>query len=57
MTRAQINAWGEQTSSAFKLSMFPGDHFFIHADEKLLLQTLARELSEVITGKSALSQK
>jgi medium-chain acyl-[acyl-carrier-protein] hydrolase len=51
MTRAQLNAWGEQTSSAFKLSMFPGDHFFIHADERLLLQTLARELSEVITRK------
>ncbi len=52
MTRAHINAWGEQTSAAFRVSMFPGDHFFIHADERLLLQTLARELSEVINRKS-----
>ena len=46
MTRAEVKAWGEQTSGAFRISMFPGDHFFIHADERLLLQTLARELRE-----------
>jgi medium-chain acyl-[acyl-carrier-protein] hydrolase len=51
MTRAQIAAWEAQTSSAFRLCMFPGDHFFIHADERLLLRTLARELSDVISRK------
>jgi len=47
-TRTQIAAWGEQTSASFRITMFPGDHFFIHADERLMLQTLARELREVI---------
>ena len=32
--------------------MFPGDHFFIHANESLLLQTLARELREVVVESS-----
>jgi len=52
MTRAQIAEWGEQTSASFRISMFPGDHFFIHADEALLLHTMARELSEVISRNS-----
>ena len=49
ITRAQVKAWGEQTSAGFRISMFPGDHFFIHANESLLLQTLARELREVVS--------
>ena len=49
MTRAHVKAWGEQTSGAFRISMFPGDHFFIHTDERLLFQTLARELRETLS--------
>jgi medium-chain acyl-[acyl-carrier-protein] hydrolase len=48
VSRAQLTEWGRQTFAAFRVSMFPGDHFFIHADVRLLLQTLARELQEVI---------
>lgn len=37
-------AWGEQTTSSFELEMFPGDHFFIHSAQHLLLQSIAQKL-------------
>jgi medium-chain acyl-[acyl-carrier-protein] hydrolase len=43
--RARLAAWGAQTTSTFRLHLLPGDHFFIHTAESLLLNTLARELS------------
>lgn len=51
VNRAQVAAWEEQTSASFRVSMFPGNHFFLHANERLLLQTLARELQGVINRK------
>lgn len=40
-----LEAWRNQTSAAFSLQMFPGDHFFLHSAQALLLQSLARQLS------------
>ncbi len=39
-----LEAWREQTNTAFSMQMFQGDHFFIHSAQSLLLQFLAREL-------------
>lgn len=46
VSREEVAAWREQTSAAFALRMFPGDHFFLHSARPLLLQTLARELAQ-----------
>ncbi len=35
-----LRAWQEQTSSAFRLMMLPGDHFFLHSHQFLLLTEL-----------------
>ncbi|PMB02411.1 hypothetical protein CEN45_08485 [Fischerella thermalis CCMEE 5198] len=41
-----LEAWRTQTESTFVLKMFPGDHFFLHSAQSLLLHTLAERLSE-----------
>jgi Predicted thioesterase involved in non-ribosomal peptide biosynthesis len=40
---AKLAAWEAQTSSAFRLKIFPGDHFFLHIQQKFLLQAIAQE--------------
>lgn len=40
----RLEAWREQTTASFSLSMLPGDHFFLHTAQPLLLQFLAQEL-------------
>jgi medium-chain acyl-[acyl-carrier-protein] hydrolase len=44
--RENLEGWREQTRAAFILRMFPGDHFFIHSDQLLLLRALSQELSQ-----------
>lgn len=44
---AQVKAWCERTSAAFSLQMFPGDHFFLHASQPLLLRTIAHQLQRL----------
>lgn len=44
ISRRKVEAWREQTSAAFTLRMFPGNHFFIHSHETLLLNLLAVQL-------------
>jgi medium-chain acyl-[acyl-carrier-protein] hydrolase len=44
ISRRQVEAWREQTSATFTLRMVPGNHFFIHANETLLLNLLATQL-------------
>lgn len=49
--RRNLEAWREQTSGAFTLRMLPGDHFFLHSDESLLLRLLATELHQLLAGR------
>jgi medium-chain acyl-[acyl-carrier-protein] hydrolase len=42
--RGDLEAWRDQTTAAFSLRMFPGDHFFLNATPPFLLQALAQEL-------------
>ncbi|MBO1346886.1 MAG: hypothetical protein EBE86_005570 [Hormoscilla sp. GUM202] len=44
ITEDHLSAWREETSNTFLLQMFPGDHLFLHSDQKLLLQTRSQEL-------------
>lgn len=44
VSRADLEAWREQTAADFSLHMLPGEHFFLHTAQSLLLKTLAQEL-------------
>ena len=41
--------WRHETTQAFTLHMFPGDHFFLHSDHAVLLRLIARELTPLLT--------
>lgn len=47
VSRRHLEAWREQTSATFTLRMFPGNHFFIHSNETLLLNLLATQLGRL----------
>jgi medium-chain acyl-[acyl-carrier-protein] hydrolase len=38
-----LEAWKEQTVTEFKVRMLSGDHFFIHAEEAVLLAMISTE--------------
>jgi len=44
VSRDRLEAWREETTGAFSLRMLPGDHFFLHSAQPLLLQVLAQDL-------------
>ncbi|MET0625052.1 MAG: alpha/beta fold hydrolase [Pyrinomonadaceae bacterium] len=39
-----LAAWREQTTATFSIQMFPGDHFFLHSSQSLLLGRLSEDL-------------
>jgi medium-chain acyl-[acyl-carrier-protein] hydrolase len=41
----ELAAWREQTRSVFIHRMLPGDHFFLHSAQELLLQAVAQDLA------------
>jgi 4'-phosphopantetheinyl transferase len=41
----RLEAWRGQTTGAFRMRMFPGDHFFLQTAEAPLLAAVAQELS------------
>lgn len=45
--RDYLEAWQDHTTGPFKLRMLPGDHFFLHESEQLLLAILSQELREL----------
>jgi medium-chain acyl-[acyl-carrier-protein] hydrolase len=49
----QVAAWRAQTTGAFRLMMFPGDHFFLNGDQKAVLDELSRELRADMLGLGA----
>lgn len=42
--REHLEPWREQTRAEFALHMLPGDHFFLHESQQILLQRLRLEL-------------
>jgi medium-chain acyl-[acyl-carrier-protein] hydrolase len=43
ISRETLEAWREQTTGAFNLRMFPGDHFFLNKEQSSLLRVVAQE--------------
>jgi medium-chain acyl-[acyl-carrier-protein] hydrolase len=46
VTRDQLQAWREVSCGTFTLEMFSGNHFFVHAAEKLVAASVMRELRQ-----------
>jgi surfactin synthase thioesterase subunit len=44
VSRADLEAWHQQTSSTLSVRMVAGDHFFIHAFEDWLIDQVTRSL-------------
>jgi medium-chain acyl-[acyl-carrier-protein] hydrolase len=44
----ELQAWGTQTRQSFTLNMLPGDHFFLHNQQDLLLQLLAEKIVQLL---------
>jgi medium-chain acyl-[acyl-carrier-protein] hydrolase len=49
-----LEAWQEQTNATFSVQMFPGDHFFLHSEQPLLLQSLFQELHRIASRINSL---
>lgn len=49
---ADLRAWQKQTSGAFKVRMFPGDHFFIHTSADFV-HALRRDVLDVLMQRTA----
>ncbi len=47
--RQHLEPWRDETSGTFALRMLPGDHFFVHTAEGMLLEALNRELHAVVS--------
>jgi medium-chain acyl-[acyl-carrier-protein] hydrolase len=44
VSRAEVEAWRQQTTGDFRTRMFPGNHFFLAAERKRLHQALLEDL-------------
>ena len=40
--RERLEPWREQTTGPFKHVMFPGDHFYLHSQQRTMLTTISR---------------
>jgi surfactin synthase thioesterase subunit len=43
ISRETLEPWREETTAAFNLRMFPGDHFFLHQEQAGVLRVIAQE--------------
>jgi medium-chain acyl-[acyl-carrier-protein] hydrolase len=48
VSRAELEPWRVQTTGAFRLHMFAGDHFFVQSAQELVLQVLNQELAQYL---------
>ena len=42
-----LQGWQEQAGGAFSVRMFPGDHFYLHSMEKMLLEAVAQIIARI----------
>lgn len=47
VSKEDLEAWKLHTTSSFELWQLPGDHFFIHSSDSLVLRILSRELTRL----------
>ena len=48
VSEEDVAGWREQTTAAFQMKMFPGDHFFLNGNRTEVLAELSRELRGVL---------
>lgn len=53
VSRDDCAVWKEQTRGRFRLRMLPGDHFFVHSAKDMILESVARDLAEVLSQMAA----
>lgn len=46
----ELAAWRYQTCRTFSQHMFPGDHFFLHSSQAMVLQALSQDLAAYVGG-------
>lgn len=46
VSKIELDGWLEQTTGGFRLELFPGDHFYLHASENLLTSKIEAQLME-----------
>lgn len=51
VTATDLEGWREQTSGTFLKRMFPGDHFFLQSEQRLLLDVLSRDLHKLVHAR------
>jgi surfactin synthase thioesterase subunit len=49
--RENLEAWREQTTSAFNLRMLPGDHFFLNTEQAQILRLVSQELQQLLRAE------
>lgn len=49
VSRDDCAVWKDQTRGRFRLRMLPGDHFFVHSAKDMILESVARDLAEVLS--------
>ena len=47
VSREGLELWSRQTTGPFKLMMLPGDHFFVHSEQRTMLSMISLELYDV----------
>lgn len=52
VARENLDAWGEHTTSDFKLEMLPGDHFFLNSCQTQVLRIVSQELYQLVRTES-----
>jgi medium-chain acyl-[acyl-carrier-protein] hydrolase len=52
VTPAEIDEWGKHTIGSFRRCMFPGEHFFINTQQRILLQILSDQLLKNLPAKN-----
>jgi surfactin synthase thioesterase subunit len=55
VTEERVAAWRQQTTGPFQMQIVPGNHFFLHSQQELLLADLRRALQQLVNslqGKS-----
>lgn len=48
ISRDDLQQWCEQSTGTFSLRMFPGNHFFLHSQERAVVQTILDQLRRTV---------
>lgn len=48
VSREELAGWREHSSTSFTMRMFPGDHFYLHSAQSLLLNAVSHQLTMTI---------